>query len=75
VITQYIEALKPLKHATKRLKGRSKTSNFSAIYKIILVFKYLLSSLKLITLLYEHVNFNAYAKAPKDYLLINIRAA
>jgi hypothetical protein len=74
VITQYIEALKLLKHATKRLKGCSKTSNFSAIYKIILVFKYLLSLLKLIALLYKYVNFNAYAKAPKDYFLINIRA-
>jgi hypothetical protein len=75
VITQYIEALKPLKHATERLEGRGKTSNFSAIYEIILVFEYLLSSLELIASPYEHVNFDAHAEAPEDYLPINIRAA
>jgi hypothetical protein len=75
VITQYIEVLKPLKHATECLKGRGKASNFGAIYEIIPVFEYLLSSLESITSLYEHVNFNAHAEAPEDHLPINIRAA
>jgi hypothetical protein len=75
VITQYIEALKPLKHATERLEGRGKASNFGAIYEIIPVFEYLLSLLESITSLYEHVNFNVHAKAPEDHLPINIRAA
>jgi hypothetical protein len=34
--------LKPLKLATKRLEERGKSGRFSAITKIILVFKYIL---------------------------------
>ena len=67
--------LKPLKAATKRLKGRSKTSRFGSITKIILVFKYILSYYKQRVKAYSAVNYNAYNKAPKDYLAINMRAA
>jgi hypothetical protein len=58
-----------------RLKGCSKVGNFSAIYKVILVFKYLLTNFKALIMLYKHVNYNAYLKALEDYLAINIRAA
>jgi hypothetical protein len=75
VITEYINCLQPLKNATERLKGRGETGKFSALYEIILVFKYLLRSLKNSAKPFKHVNFNAHAKAPKDYLIINLRAA
>jgi hypothetical protein len=67
--------LKPLKSATKRLKGRSKSRRFSAITKIILVFKYILLYYKQRVKAYELVNYNAYNKAPKDYFVINLHAA
>jgi hypothetical protein len=67
--------LKPLKAAIKRLKGRGKTSRFSSIAKIILVFKYILSYYEQRVKAYSAVNYNAYNKAPKDYLAINMRAA
>jgi hypothetical protein len=67
--------LKPLKAATKRLKGRRNSGRFSAIAKIILVFKYILNYYKQRIKVYEAVNYNAYNKAPKDYLAINLRAA
>jgi predicted kinase len=47
VVTKYINVLSPLKECTKRFEGRSAYSNFSAIAKIILTFKYLLSELEL----------------------------
>jgi hypothetical protein len=64
--------LKLLKAAIKRLKGRSKTSRFSSITKIILVFKYILSYYKQRVKAYSAVNYNAYNKARKDYLTINM---
>jgi hypothetical protein len=75
VITQYINALKPLRHATKRLEGRGKAGQFSAIYKIILVFKYLLAALKAIATPYKDVDFNASDDALEDHLPMNIEAA
>jgi hypothetical protein len=67
--------LKLLKAATKRLKGRGNSRRFSAITKIILVFKYILNYYKQRIRVYKAVNYNAYNKAPKDYLTINLRAA
>lgn len=75
VITQYIDALKLLKHATERLEGRGKGGRFGAIYEIIPVFEYLLGSLEAIATPYEDVNFNASINAPEDHLPINIKAA
>jgi hypothetical protein len=75
VVTEYIDALKPLKAAIKRLKGRGNSGRFSCIAKVILVFKYILNYYKSRVLAYEAVKYNAYNKAPKDYLTINIRAA
>jgi hypothetical protein len=60
VVTKYIDVLSLLKECIKRLKGRgkanvkdkdkaindSKPSSFRAIAKIILVFKYLLTTLE-----------------------------
>ena len=43
VIAEYQNCLTPLKYATKRLEGRSKDSRYRAMYKVILVFKYVLS--------------------------------
>jgi hypothetical protein len=60
--------LKPLKTATERLKRRSKCSGFRSIAKVILVFKYLLLYYKQRVNSYAAVNYNAYSKAPKDYL-------
>ena len=67
--------LKPLKKAIKRLKARGKQGSFRAIYKVILVFKYILRAYKAILRTYNYVNFNAYPKALKDYLIINLKAA
>jgi hypothetical protein len=67
--------LKPLKAATKRLKGRGNSGRFSAITKIILVFKYILNYYEQRIKVYKAVDYNAYDKAPKDYLAINLRAA
>ena len=75
VITKYIDALKPLKAATKRLKGRGKSGKFGSIAKIILVFKYILNYYEQRVELYNAVNYNSYNEAPKDYLAINLRAA
>jgi hypothetical protein len=43
VITDYIEVLKPLKAATKRLEGRGKGGRFGAIYEVIPVFEFLMA--------------------------------
>jgi hypothetical protein len=67
--------LKLLKEATKRLKARSKQGSFRAIYKVILVFKYVLRANKVILRTYNYVNFNTYPKALEDYLTINLNAA
>jgi hypothetical protein len=65
--------LKPLKATTKRLKERGNSECFSAIAKIILVFKYILNYYKQRIKVYKAVNYNAYNKAPKNYLAINLR--
>ncbi|KAF1828278.1 hypothetical protein BDW02DRAFT_617010, partial [Decorospora gaudefroyi] len=70
-----IDVLKLLKAAIKRLKERSKSSRFSNIAKIILVFKYILRYYKERVKAYKAVNYNAHAKALEDYLAINLRAA
>jgi hypothetical protein len=75
VITEYIEALQPLKHATARLEGRGKAGKFGAIYEIIPVFEYLLNELETLLLPYSNVDFNAHADAPEDHLTINLKAA
>jgi hypothetical protein len=75
VITGYIEVLKPLKLATKRLEGRGKGGQYSAIYKVIPIFEYILTYYEQRVTLYEAVNYNAHNKAPKDHLAINLCAA
>jgi hypothetical protein len=67
--------LKPLKSATKRLKGRGKSGRFSAIAKIIPVFEYILSYYEQRIKAYELVDYNAHDEAPEDYFVINLRAA
>ncbi len=75
MVTEYIDALKPLKAATKRLEGRSKSGRFGSIAEVILVFKYILNYYEQRVKAYKAVNYNAHNKALKDYLAINIRAA
>ena len=75
VVTEYLDVLKPLKSATKRLEGRGKSGRFSAIAEIIPVFEYILSYYEQRVKAYEEVNYNAHDEAPKDYLAINLRAA
>jgi hypothetical protein len=66
--------LQPLKEATKRLKARGKLGRFGAIYKVIPVFKAVLSVYEQLLKAYDNVNHDE-ANAPKDYLPINLRAA
>jgi hypothetical protein len=66
VITKYLEVLKPLKLATKRLEGRGKGGQYGAI---------LLGYHKQRVAAYADVNYDAAADAPKNYLAINLRAA
>jgi hypothetical protein len=75
VITEYMECLKPLKNATERLEGRGKSGRFGAIYEIIPVFKYLLTSLESLSLLYNHVDYSSKPDAPKDHIVINLKVA
>jgi hypothetical protein len=75
VITKYIDLLRPLKEATKRLEGRGKSGKYGAIFEVIPVFEYLLGELKSRFNLYKHVDFNAHAEAPEDHVAINVRAA
>ena len=71
VLTKYLAVLKLLKLATKRLKGYSKASKYSAIYKVLPIYKYLLTKYKQLATIYKAVNYNTY-NAPKDYLAINL---
>ena len=75
IITKYLDILKLLKATIKRLKGYRKSSKYSYIAKIILVFKYILLYYKQRIAIYNAINYNAYNKAPKDYFTINLRAA
>jgi hypothetical protein len=70
-----MDALKPLKAATKRLKRRGNSGRFGCIAKVILVFEYILNYYKSRVLAYEAVKYNAHNEAPKDHLAINMRAA
>jgi hypothetical protein len=69
-----MSVLRPLKLATKRLKGRGRSGRFGAIREIIPIFKYLLDQYKTLLKTYESVDYNAYREAPKDHLAINLRA-
>lgn len=75
VVTEYMDALKPLKAATKRLEGRSNDGGFGAIAEIIPVFEYILSYYEQRVKAYEAVDYNAHNEAPEDHLAINLRAA
>jgi hypothetical protein len=75
VVTEYIDALKPLKAATKRLEGRGKSDRFVSIAEIIPVFKYILNYYEQRAEAYNAVNYNAHDEALEDHLAINMRAA
>ena len=67
--------MRPLKLATKRLKGRGKSGRFSAVAEVILVFDYILTYYEQRVKGYEAVDYNAHNEAPEDHLAINLRAA
>ncbi|KAI0569801.1 hypothetical protein Alg130_11492, partial [Pyrenophora tritici-repentis] len=75
VITEYMDALAPLKKTTKRLKGRGKQGGFRAITEIILVFEWLFNYYEDRLKSYEDVNYNAHDEAPKDHFAINLNTA
>jgi hypothetical protein len=89
VVTEYIEVLRPLKLATKRLEGRGKgvkganddvnsspkCGRYGAIAEIIPVFEYILTYYEQRVKAYEAVDYNAHEEAPEDHLAINLRAA
>ncbi|KAI1523064.1 hypothetical protein PtrSN001A_011469 [Pyrenophora tritici-repentis] len=75
VITEYIDILKPLKTATKRLEGRGKGGSFGAIAEIILIFEYPLTYYEQRVNAYKAVNYNKHDKSPEDHIAINLRAA
>jgi hypothetical protein len=75
VVTEYIDILKPLKSATKRLEGHGKSRRFGAIAEIIPVFEYILSYYEQRIKAYEAVDYNAHDEAPEDHLAVNLRAA
>lgn len=74
VITKYIKVLKLLKSVTNCLQGYGKASTYSALYKVIPVFKSLTANLNTCLQLYTAVNFQL-AKVLEDYIAINVRAA
>ncbi|KAI1664144.1 Dimer-Tnp-hAT dimerization containing protein [Pyrenophora tritici-repentis] len=75
IITEYMDILKPLKTATKRLEGRGKSGSFGAIAKIIPIFEYLLTYYEQRVNAYKAVNYNEHDKSPEDHITINLRAA
>jgi hypothetical protein len=82
VVTEYIDVLKPLKSATKRLEGHGKDADgrvgggrYGAIAEVIPVFEYILTYYEQPVKAYESVDYNAHKEAPEDHLPINLRAA
>ncbi|KAA8626355.1 Dimer-Tnp-hAT domain-containing protein [Pyrenophora tritici-repentis] len=75
VIAEYIDVLRPLKQATKRLEGRGKSGAFGAIAEVILVFEYLLGVYEDRLQSYEDVIYDEHTESPEDHLAINLRAA
>jgi hypothetical protein len=59
VITEYIDVLKLLRLAPKRLEGRSDSGRFGAIAEIIPVFEHLFSYYEQRVKACEAVNYNA----------------
>jgi hypothetical protein len=74
VITEYIEALRPLKEATDSLQARGKTGGFGAIYEVVPQFEAILKLYETVIEQYEDVDFS-HNGAPEDHLAINLRAA
>jgi hypothetical protein len=75
VVTEYLDVLRPLKLATKRLEGRGKSGRFGAIAEVIPVFDYILMYYKQRIKGYKAVNYNAHNKVPEDHLAINLHVA
>jgi hypothetical protein len=74
VITEYIDILKLLKAAKKRLEGRGKSGAFRAVAEIIPVFEYLLGVYEDRLQSYDDVIHDEHDESPEDHLAI-LRAA
>jgi hypothetical protein len=86
-VTEYIEVLRPLKLATKRLEGRGKgvkgaddyvnsrpkCGRYGAIAEIVPVFDYILTYYEQRVQTYEAVDYNSHEEASEYHLAINIR--
>jgi hypothetical protein len=75
VLNEYINVLRPLKQAIKRLKGYSNNSGFRAVTEIILVFEYLLTAYEDRLQQYESVIYDEHDESPEDYIVINLCTA
>lgn len=75
MITEYLDVLRPLKFATKRLKGRGKGGYYSVIYEVIPVYEYILGYYEQRAAPYADVVYDEHTEAPEDHLAINLRAA
>ena len=75
MITEYIDVLKPLKAATKRVERRGKSGAFRAVAEIFPVFEYLLRVYEDRIQSYDDVIHDEHDESPEDHLAINLRAA
>ncbi|KAI0568968.1 hypothetical protein TUN199_11416, partial [Pyrenophora tritici-repentis] len=73
-VNEYLAILRPLKLATKRLKGRGTYKRFGLLAKVIPVFETILSSYEERVESYSGVNYDE-PSAPEDHIAINLRAA
>ncbi|PWO19614.1 hypothetical protein PtrARCrB10_11884, partial [Pyrenophora tritici-repentis] len=73
-VNEYLAMLRPLKLATKRLKGRGTYKQFGSLAEVIPVFETILSSYKERVESYSGVNYDEPG-APEDHIAINLRAA
>jgi hypothetical protein len=72
VVTEYMNVLKLLKAATKRLEGCKNSRRFGTIAEIIPVCEYILNYYKQHVQVCETVDYNTHNEAPEDHLAIQL---
>lgn len=75
VITECMDAPKPLKTAARRLEGRDKQDSFVTIAEIMLVFELLFNCYEKRVDSYGAVDSNAHDKTPEDNFSTYLDAA
>jgi len=73
VITEYIDVLRPLKTATKRLEGHGEHGKIGSVAEIFPVFEVLFHKLKQQLQNFNSVDHEEHEEAPEDHLAINLR--